>query len=549
MIGIIVSVIIPIRFGHVLCPIAVEPLQFRLKSIVMDIQMPVEMVLCHILLPTLIEKMHYKAVLRSILKGYFRVMAELLDLKWMASHEVFPIVTNDAGIIDHNAGTPIDHDVPTNNNVPIELVDIDPVIHNDVISNFIGGDHAVVDNMAATSTISMNDAGGTRTAQDINTDDDDVTCVHDDSLDDDCCIQSLLQPSLPSQDVTATIYSLDATTSINDDSSPCITTSITTTTTPINDTSTTINTTNNTVNNVATKLLSIIRETSVTTRLSIFIASGALLLAVLSSWLLHGPLTVGRMMIELLHVSSDNDVFNYPVGLSLCGAIAFVLNFIIQDIMHNRDVLGVMHVVYKWIVRALQFVTVGMYWLVVPPFMLGIVFESLVLNPLRGNTSSASFSLLECWAFGLIGLKIWTQCVLVGLFGDIDMRVNLEVVVMRGFAQFDAWYCVRNVVIPVTLQLLDFSVVPYLLSITIQRGHVFIPQEYLPLFDLLHDWRYHVYVFLRITLLATKSAYKYIVRIHRQVRDSKYLIGTQLHNRPEQTHHHYHHHHHRCDNR
>ena len=260
-----------------------------------------------------------------------------------------------------------------------------------------------------------------------------------------------------------------------------------------------------------------------------------ILLSTISSWLLHCPLTVGRRLIDMLHVSTDNDVFNYPVGLAFCGAIAFVLNFIVQDLVLNRDMVGVMNVIWKWAIRALQFVLVGMYWLVVPPFMLGIIFESLFLNPIRGNTSVFSFSLLECWAFGLIGLKIWTQCVLVGLFGDIDMRVSLEVIVMRGFAQFDAWYCIRSVIIPVSLRLLDYSLVPYLVSLTIQKGanhFFFIPVAYIPFIDHFHHWRYHVYVALRIVLFTCETTYKYIIRIHRQVRDSKYLIGTQLHNRP-----------------
>lgn len=517
LIGIIVSAIIPIRFGHVLCPIA-EPLQFRLKSVVMDIQMPVEMVLCHILLPTLIEKMHYKAVFKNVLKTYFKAMTQLLDLQWLASNEVFPETAAAAVVVvDH-----VDHPALLQNAPEVQhsVADSGPLVRAVESSP---STTAIYDEASLSSV----DIGVTVTNtchKKISSDDVCSAIVNDDEDEDDDnqhhSIESPIQ-QLPSSSIIATT-SLSSITSCESSSDASITSIESSSDASI-------------INNVTTNVLSSIKGTSETTRLSVFIVVGMILLATISSWLLHCPLTVGRRLIDMLHVSTDNDVFNYPVGLAFCGAIAFVLNFIVQDLVLNRDVVGVMNVVWKWSVRALQFVLVGMYWLVVPPFMLGIIFESLFLNPIRGNTSVFSFSLLECWAFGLIGLKIWTQCVLVGLFGDIDMRVSLEVIVMRGFAQFDAWYCIRSVIIPVSLRLLDYSLVPYLVSLTIQKGanhFFFIPVAYIPFIDHFHHWRYHVYVALRIVIFTCETTYKYIIRIHRQVRDSKYLIGTQLHNRP-----------------
>ena len=517
LIGIIVSAIIPIRFGHMLCPIA-EPLQFRLKSIVMDIQMPVEMVLCHILLPTLIEKMHYKAVFKNVLKTYFKVMTQLLDLQWLASNEVFPETTA-AAVVEVVDRPALPQNAPeVQNSVPdsgplVQAVESSPsttAIYDEPSPCVdIGG--VTVTNTCHTKIGS--DDVCSAIVNDYDDDDDDDDNQHH-------SIESPIQ-QLPSSSIIATT-SLSSITSCESSSDASITSIESSYDATI-------------INNVTTNVLSSIKGTSETTRLSVFIAVGMILLSTISSWLLHCPLTVGRRLIDMLHVSTDNDVFNYPVGLAFCGAIAFVLNFIVQDLVLNRDMVGVMNVIWKWAIRALQFVLVGMYWLVVPPFMLGIIFESLFLNPIRGNTSVFSFSLLECWAFGLIGLKIWTQCVLVGLFGDIDMRVSLEVIVMRGFAQFDAWYCIRSVIIPVSLRLLDYSLVPYLVSLTIQKGanhFFFIPVAYVPFIDHFHHWRYHVYVALRIVLFTCETTYKYIIRIHRQVRDSKYLIGTQLHNRP-----------------
>jgi len=510
LIGVIVSVIIPIRFGHVLCPIA-EPLQSRPKSIVMDTQMPVEMVLCHILLPTLIEKMHYKAVFKNILKVYFQAMTHLLDLQWIASNEVFPN-------LDDNNEAPENTLLPPIPAPPaIAVIQNTDVNHESVVQNDDTSPSSAEfrDEPSSSSSSSLYpssttvDVGVTMSTVTQKSSSDDVTSVN---IVNDDSIESPSQPLPSSSLVISTTFSAsDISNTISRES--------------LSDSKIT--------SNITTKALQVIRGTSQTTRLSLFIVFGMLLFAIISSWLLHGPLTVGRNIIDMLHVSTDNDVFNYPVGLAFCGAIAFVLNFIIQDLVLNRNIFGMLQVVWKWAYRALQFMIVGIYWLVIPPFMLGVIFESLFLNPVRGNTSMSSFSLLECWAFGLIGLKIWTQCVLVGMFGEIEMRVSLEVIVMRGFAQFDAWYCIRNVVFPVSMILLDFSLAPYLISLTLQKGQHFIPLGLTPFTALFHHWRYHVYVSLRMLLLTCQTTFKSIVQIHRQVRDSKYLIGTQLHNRPD----------------
>lgn len=56
------------------------------------------------------------------------------------------------------------------------------------------------------------------------------------------------------------------------------------------------------------------------------------------------------------------------------------------------------------------------------------------------------------------------RCVLAGVFGDTPLRLHMEQILIRGFAQFDARHAATRVVIPVLIGVLDYTVVPYFLA-------------------------------------------------------------------------------------
>jgi hypothetical protein len=78
----VACVVVPIRWGHLLCPVD-GPLLFRLKQSSVETQIPVEMMLSHIFLPLIIEKLRYKAVLRSVVSGFLAWVTPLLGLQWI----------------------------------------------------------------------------------------------------------------------------------------------------------------------------------------------------------------------------------------------------------------------------------------------------------------------------------------------------------------------------------------------------------------------------------------------------------------------------------
>jgi hypothetical protein len=78
----VVCVMVPIRIGHLLCPLA-GPLMFRLKQVTAEMQIPVEMMLSHIFIPLIIEKMKYKAVVKFLVSTFLGAVAPPLGLGWI----------------------------------------------------------------------------------------------------------------------------------------------------------------------------------------------------------------------------------------------------------------------------------------------------------------------------------------------------------------------------------------------------------------------------------------------------------------------------------
>lgn len=112
------------------------------------------------------------------------------------------------------------------------------------------------------------------------------------------------------------------------------------------------------------------------------------------------------------------------------------------------------------------------------------------------------------------------------MFGEIDLRHQMEMAIIRGFAQFDAGLALRRIVLPVTLRLLDLLLMPYLLA----RCACVLTSSHL-VRTLMVRFCYHAYIGFWVLAYGAYHAVAVLVRLHNEVRDSKYLIGTKLTNR------------------
>ena len=112
------------------------------------------------------------------------------------------------------------------------------------------------------------------------------------------------------------------------------------------------------------------------------------------------------------------------------------------------------------------------------------------------------------------------------MFGENDLRTQMEMTLIRGFAQFDATLCLCRIVWPVTLQLLDLLLIPFFIA----RIACVLTSSYL-LRTIMMRYCYHVYILTILVGYGLRHSVYALIRLHNEVRDSKYLIGTRLTNR------------------
>jgi hypothetical protein len=118
------------------------------------------------------------------------------------------------------------------------------------------------------------------------------------------------------------------------------------------------------------------------------------------------------------------------------------------------------------------------------------------------------------------------RCILSGVMGDIDLRTQLEMLLMRGFLHFDLQHFLQKIFLPIVLPLLDLACIPFFCA---RLAGCFVSSYMLrTLFVRLSG---HGYILLRCVFYLLFNSLNYLVTLHNEIRDSRYLVGTQLANR------------------
>ena len=87
-------------------------------------------------------------------------------------------------------------------------------------------------------------------------------------------------------------------------------------------------------------------------------------------------------------------------------------------------------------------------------------------------------------------------------------------------------YIASNIILPIIIWLLDFFLVPYFISKCLSCFTSSYANQ-----TLLVRYSYYVYLMMRIGIFAGKGVHKELVALHDEMRDSRYLVGTELTNR------------------
>jgi E3 ubiquitin-protein ligase DOA10 len=112
------------------------------------------------------------------------------------------------------------------------------------------------------------------------------------------------------------------------------------------------------------------------------------------------------------------------------------------------------------------------------------------------------------------------------LRNDNEWAIKFQKVINDGVGNLDALYIYTHIIGPVTIYLLDFTLLPYFfakcicLFTTSYATQTMLVRQSFPL-----------YLLLRLMIVIGRKLYQYIVTLHDEIRDSRYLLGKELTNR------------------
>ncbi|CAH9057800.1 unnamed protein product [Cuscuta europaea] len=257
-------------------------------------------------------------------------------------------------------------------------------------------------------------------------------------------------------------------------------------------------------------------------------------LLIFNSALIIVPISLGRALFNALpllpitHGIKCNDLYAFVIGSYAIWTALAGARYCIEHIRTgNATVL--MGLIWKWCGIVIKSSALLSIWIFVIPVLIGLLFELLVIVPMRVPVNeSPVFLLYQDWALGLIFLKIWTRLVMLDHMMplvDESWRIKFERVRQDGFSRLQGFWVLREIVVPIIMKLLTALCVPYVLA----RG-VFPILGY-PLVVNSAVYRFAWLGCLGFSLLwfCGKRFHVWFTNLHNSIRDDRYLIGRRLH--------------------
>ncbi|KAL4280077.1 hypothetical protein GQ457_03G003130 [Hibiscus cannabinus] len=258
-------------------------------------------------------------------------------------------------------------------------------------------------------------------------------------------------------------------------------------------------------------------------------------LLVFNSALIVVPISLGRALfnaiplLPITHGIKCNDLYAFVIGSYFIWTALAGARYSVEHIRTKRASV-LLGQIWKWGVIVIKSSLLLSIWIFVIPVLIGLLFELLVIVPMRVPVDeSPVFLLYQDWALGLIFLKIWTRLVMLDHMmplADESWRIKFERVREDGFSRLQGLWVLREIVFPIIMKLLTALCLPYVLA----RG-VFPVLGY-PLVVNSAVYRFAWLGCLCFSLLCfcARRFHVWFTNLHNSIRDDRYLIGRRLHN-------------------
>ncbi|EPS69519.1 hypothetical protein M569_05245, partial [Genlisea aurea] len=258
-------------------------------------------------------------------------------------------------------------------------------------------------------------------------------------------------------------------------------------------------------------------------------------LLVFNSTLIVVPISLGRLLFNSLpllpisHGIKCNDLYAFVIGSYVIWSGLAGARYC-ADLIQKNTTRVLLNQIWKWcgiIVKSCALLSI---WIFIIPVLIGLLFELLVIVPMRVPVDeSPVFLLYQDWALGLIFLKIWTRLVMLDQMiplVDESWRVKFERVREDGFSRLQGLWVLREIVFPIIMKLLTALCVPYVVS----RGIFPILGYPLLVNSAVYRFAWLGCLLFSLLYLCGQRFHIWFRNLHNSIRDDRYLIGRRLHN-------------------
>ncbi|XP_024932938.1 probable E3 ubiquitin ligase SUD1 isoform X1 [Ziziphus jujuba] len=258
-------------------------------------------------------------------------------------------------------------------------------------------------------------------------------------------------------------------------------------------------------------------------------------LLMFNSALIVVPVSLGREIfnaipfLPITHGIKCNDLYAFIIGSYVIWSAVAGARYSIEHV-RTKKVVVLLSQIWKWCGIVLKSSALLSIWIFVIPVLIGLLFELLVIVPMRVPVDeSPVFLLYQDWALGLIFLKIWTRLVMLDHMmplGDESWRAKFERVREDGFSRLEGLWVLREIVIPIIMKLLTALCVPYVLA----RGLFPVLGYPLVVNSAVYRFAWVGCLSFSMVCFCAKRFHVWFTNLHNSIRDDRYLVGRRLHN-------------------
>lgn len=258
-------------------------------------------------------------------------------------------------------------------------------------------------------------------------------------------------------------------------------------------------------------------------------------LLVINSALIVVPISLGRALfnaiplLPITHGVKCNDLYAFIIGSYVIWTAVAGARYSIEHVRTKRAAI-LFKQIRKWCGIVVKSSALLSIWIFVIPVLIGLLFELLVIVPMRVPVDeSPVFLLYQDWALGLIFLKIWTRLVMLDHMMplvDESWRIKFERVREDGFSRLQGLWVLREIVFPIIMKLLTALCVPYVLA----RGVFPVLGYPLVVNSAVYRFAWLGCLCFSVLWFCAKRFHVWFTNLHNSIRDDRYLVGRRLHN-------------------